>query len=73
MSEAFKNTGVRKTNFYERRYIVELMEIEPELFQELVRAERSATELNKLCREHLAIFPQIQKLQYLKNIGRLLP
>ena len=73
MSEAFRSTGVRKTTFYERRYIVELMETEPELFQELVQAEGSATELNKLCRDHLTVFPQIQKLQYLRNIGRLLP
>ena len=73
MAQAFKSTGVRKSSFYERRFIVELMEIDPLLLKELSLGEKCATELNKMCKEMLLRSPQFERLKHLKDMGRLLP
>ena len=73
MCYAFRNAKVTKTTFYNRRFIVELMEVDPVLLRELAKSEKSASELNRVCKERLSKPPLCQKLSRLKSSGKLLP
>ena len=73
LCSAFKTANVTKTTFYNRRYIVELMEVDPVLFEELAKSEKTASEFNKICKEKLTKGPLCIKLNRLKASGKLLP
>lgn len=71
--EACKKTGIGRTTFYQRRFIVELMETDEEAFASLVQKERRIKQLNKLCKEKLETSPFKTVYRNLKFDGKLLP
>ena len=70
---ACKKSGVKKSSFYERRYIVELMETDPDAFSLLYSSEKRLKVLNKMCMETLKASPLKRIHESLKQEGKLLP
>ena len=73
IKEACKNSGIGKSTFYDRRFIVELMKADHDTFISLYQEEKRVGRLNKLCREKLAESPLKRLHEGMKKDGMLLP
>ena len=61
------------STFYDRRFIVELMEADHDTFTSLYQEEKKVGRLNKLCRERLAESSLKRLHEGMKKDGKLLP